>query len=291
MAVAETRYWLSSLPQAQHRLLRPDAGPLLAPLRSEVFGPQRLARYARSLGSTHAVRRAHWAEAGFFPRLRDNIAMFRLAQQVLQAQGTSGGALSPAAHWLLDNAHLVNAQVLAIQEDLPRSDYFRTLPVLRFEPLAGLPRIYGVASAFVAHTDSEFDEDLLVQWLVAYQETCELQLGEMWALPTMLRVVLLENLRRLAERLATHKAVRALANHCCDAIERGQLPPLEALLAQATQRGRPWCSWYSWACACRTGPAAPAIGSRPPCSAGCRRRCPTWPRRRRCRATNRRPTT
>jgi cyclic beta-1,2-glucan synthetase len=44
--------------------------------------------------------------------------------------------------------------------------------VLRDEPLAGLPRIYGVAWAFVAHTDGAFDEDLLVQFLRAYQETC-----------------------------------------------------------------------------------------------------------------------
>ena len=88
--------------------------------------------------------------------------------------------------------------------------------MLQDEPLAGLPRVYGVAWAFVAHTDGAFDEDLLVQFLSAYQETRELNLSEMWALPTTLRVVLIENLRRLAERVAAHKAAREVANLCCD---------------------------------------------------------------------------
>ncbi len=72
------------------------------------------------------------------------------------------------------------------------------------EPLAGLPRIYGVAWAFVAHNDSAFDEDTLVHFLNAYQEACELRLSEKGALPTTLRVVLIENLRRLAEEDRHH---------------------------------------------------------------------------------------
>ena len=105
------------------------------------------------------------------------------------------------------------------------------------EPLAGLPRVYGVAWAFVAHTDGAFDEDLLVQFLCAYQETRELNLSEMWALPTTLRVVLIENLRRLAERVATNKAAREVANLCCDRIETYSLDALDELLALLEQRG------------------------------------------------------
>ena len=84
------------------------------------------------------------------------------------------------------------------------------------EPLKGLPRIYGVAWAFVAHTDGAFDDELLERFLIAYQSTRELTLGELWALPTTLRVVLVENLRRLAEKLATQKAAREIANLICD---------------------------------------------------------------------------
>ena len=198
------------LPATPGRLLSAAAGPLLPPVRAEVFGPQRFAQHGGSLAQTHAAQRPAWGAAGFFPRLRDNIRVLREAHGVIGTQTEAGDEPSPAAQWLLDNFGLIDAQLLAIHEGLPRS-YFRGLPVLQAEPLAGLPRVYGVAWAFVAHSDSAFDEDLLVRYLNGYQEKRELGLAEMWALPTTLRVVLVENLRRLAERLATQQAARELA--------------------------------------------------------------------------------
>lgn len=70
-----------------------------------------------------------------------------------------------------------------------------------------------MAWAFVAHTDGAFDTKLLLRFLGAYQEVCQLTLGEQWALPTTLRVVLIENLRRLAERLAAEQAAREMAEY------------------------------------------------------------------------------
>jgi cyclic beta-1,2-glucan synthetase len=109
--------------------------------------------------------------------------------------------------------------------------------VLQDEPLVGLPRVYGVAWAFVAHTDSAFDEELLVRFLQAYQEARELTLGELWALPTTLRVVLIENLRRLAERVAANKAARELANLCADRLDAYPPERLDAVLAVLNRRG------------------------------------------------------
>ncbi len=211
-------------------------GPLLPPIRSEIFGPQRFAKHGRSLGLTHAARRPAWAGASFFPRLRSNVRVLRAAYAALAAQTAAGDEPGPAGLWLLDNFHLIEAQLPAIHEGLPRS-YFNRLPVLVAPPLAGLPRVYGLAWAFVAHTDSAFDDDLLVHYLCAYQETRELGLAELWALPTTLRVVLVENLRRLAERLATEQAVRDLANRCCDRIDRCSLVQLQGLAAQLALRG------------------------------------------------------
>ncbi|WP_043820222.1 hypothetical protein, partial [Rubrivivax gelatinosus] len=189
---------------------------------------QRFARHGRSLAATHEARPPGWSAAGFFPRLRDNIAMLRRAHAVIAAQAADGDEPGPAAQWLLDNFYLIDAQLEAIHDGLPRG-FFRRLPVLRAEPLAGLPRVYGVAWAFVAHTDSAFDETLLVAYLGAYQEMRELTLAEVWALPTVLRVVLVENLRRLAERLATHKAAVELADRCAERLARRAATALEPL--------------------------------------------------------------
>jgi cyclic beta-1,2-glucan synthetase len=227
------------MPQASPLLLdilNVERGPLLAPIRSEIFGAQRFAQHGLSLGETHRARVGRSRTANFFPRLQSNIEVLRLAHSFISVQASTGFDISPAAEWLLDNFHLIGAQSKEIHEGLPRS-YFRALPVLQDEPLAGLPRVYGIAWAFVAHTDSAFDEDLLVQFLLAYQETRELNLSEMWALPTTLRVVLIENLRRLAERVATNKAAREIANLCCDKIDNYTPPDLDRLLEWLTQRG------------------------------------------------------
>ncbi|MEY2875168.1 MAG: hypothetical protein RLZZ373_2539 [Pseudomonadota bacterium] len=178
--------------------------PRLPPIRAEIFGPQRFAQHGRSLGEAHRAERATSHAQTFFPRLRSNIDALRRAHRDISVQAATGGDISPAAEWLLDNFHLIEAQFKEIHDGLPRR-YFRALPVLVDEPLAGLPRIYGVAWAFVAHTDGAFDDDLLVQFLSAYQETRALNLSELWALPTTLRVVLIENLRRLAERVAANQ--------------------------------------------------------------------------------------
>src|SRR5688500_15102654 len=211
-------------------------GPVPPPIRSEIFGLQRFAQHGRSLGETHSAARVQARAATFFPRLRDNIRTLREAHLYIGVQASTGYDISPAAEWLLDNFHLIEAQLKQIHEGLPRS-YFRSLPVLIEEPLAGLPRVYGIAWAFVAHTDGAFDEELLGRFLAAYQETRELNLSEVWALPTTLRVVLIENLRRLAERVACNKAAREVANLCCDRIDAWTEHDLDALLAELQLRG------------------------------------------------------
>jgi cyclic beta-1,2-glucan synthetase len=236
MAQADVGRLIPEAPRALCQMLAADRGAAEPPIRSEIFGPQRFAQHGRSLGETHRAARLSAHAATFVPRLRSNIAALREAHAYIGGQAATGYDISPAAEWLLDNFHLIEAQLEEVREGLPRR-YFRALPVLLDKPLAGLPRIYGVAWAFVAHTDGNFDDALLVQFLSAYQETRELTLGEMWALPTTLRVVLIENLRRLAERVATHKAAREAANLCCDHIARYSLPELDALLAGLTRRG------------------------------------------------------
>jgi cyclic beta-1,2-glucan synthetase len=237
------------LRDALHRLM-PDAsadavelldarrGALEAPIRSEIFGAARFQQHGRSLGEAHEARTATGfaRRTAFFPRLRDNLRVLREAHHYMARQLDAGRHVSPAGEWLLDNFHIVEAQLKAIHEGLPRR-YFRDLPLLIDQHLAGLPRIYGVAWAFVAHTDGAFDEDMLVNFLGSYQEARELTQGELWALPTTLRVVLVEDLRRLAERVACAKAAREMANLCCDRIDSLDLAQLQRLYAALANRG------------------------------------------------------
>ncbi len=208
-------------------ILDPARGAIEAPIRAEIFGAARFRQHGHSLGEAHAAAvRARRAPA-FFPRLADNIRVLNEAHRYIGLQEHTGHHVSPAGEWLLDNFHVVVAQVKEIHEGLPRR-YFRDLPVLVDAHLAGLPRVYGIAWAFVAHTDSAFDETLLGDFLSAYQENREPTLGELWALPTTLRVVLIENLRRLAELVAASKAAREVANLWCDALDDAAAAPSDA---------------------------------------------------------------
>ena len=230
------RTLLPNAPEILCQLLARERGPVLPPIRSEIFGPQRFAQHGRSLAQTHHATHSSGRSGNFFPRLKSNLATLREAHLYIGVQASTGYNISPAAEWLLDNFHLIEAQFAEINAGLPRS-YFTSLPKLLDEPLAGLPRVYGVAWAFVAHTDGAFDVAMLVQFLCAYQEVRTLNLSEMWALPTTLRVVMIENLRRLAVRVATNKAAREVANRCVDQIDTLALSTFKALLDLLNARG------------------------------------------------------
>jgi cyclic beta-1,2-glucan synthetase len=233
---ATLRALLPESPEILCRLLERSRGPVLPPIRSEIFGPQRFAQHGRSLAQTHRATRSSRRSGNFFPRIKSNLATLREAHQYVGVQASTGYDISPAAEWLLDNFHLIEAQLNEITAGLPRS-YFTSLPKLQDEPLAGLPRVYGVAWAFVAHTDGAFDAAMLVQFLCAYQEVRALNLSEVWALPTTLRVVLIENLRRLAVRVATNKAAREVANRCVDQIDTLPLRTFKDLAELLNARG------------------------------------------------------
>ena len=126
-----------------------------------------------------------------------------------------GRAVTPAAEWLLDNYHLVEQQVREVRADLPPG-YYRQLPKLSDGPLAGYPRVFGLAWAFVAHTDSRFDPETLTRFVRAYQNVQPLTIGELWAVAISLRIVLVENLRRSAKRIMGRRAAREEADLVAD---------------------------------------------------------------------------
>ena len=192
------------------RVLDIRRGEALPPIRSEIFGATRFEQHGRSLAATHQARRASLTQGTFYPRLQHNMRTLRSAHGFIARDALAGHDIGPAAEWLLDNFPLIEDQWREVLAGLP-ARYYRALPVLQNAPLVSLPRVYGVAWAFVAHTDSAFDRTLLQHFLNAYQDGRELNQGELWALPTTLRVVLIENLRRLADRIASQKAARELA--------------------------------------------------------------------------------
>jgi cyclic beta-1,2-glucan synthetase len=186
-----------------------------APIREELFGMERLEQHAVTLASAQTVSDSKRPVAPLHARLKQNSAVLLSAYQASANELESGRTVVPAAEWLLDNYHLVEEQIREVKEDLP-AGFYRQLPKLDKGPFAGYPRVFGLAWAFVAHTDSRFDADNLYKFVWAYQSVTPLTIGELWAIAITLRIVLIENLRRLVDQITQGRIDRTDANQLTD---------------------------------------------------------------------------
>src|ERR1700736_3065690 len=168
------------------------------PIRAELFSVERLEQHAESLAAAQVITKAPIKGRPLLPRVLENgrvlLEYYRATARGIQREQT----ITPAAEWLVDNFYIVEEQLREIRDDLPPG-FYRKLPKLSAGHLEGYPRVFGVAWAFVAHTDSRFEPELLHRFVTAYQRVQPLTIGELWAVAITLRVVLVENLRRLAE--------------------------------------------------------------------------------------------
>ena len=185
------------------------------PVRSELFSVERLEQHAESLAANQPVSSGPVIGNSLVERLADNERVLLAAHRGIAKAAVEGRPITPAAEWLLDNYHLVEQQVREVRTDLPPG-YYRQLPKLRSGPLAGYPRVFGVAWAFVAHTDSRFDPEALTRFVRAYQTVQPLSIGELWAVAITLRIVLVENLRRAAVRIMSRRSAREEADSVAD---------------------------------------------------------------------------
>ena len=187
------------------------------PILAELFSVERLEQHAQTLAGAQAVtdepRRGH----AIAPRVAENGRVLLESYRVLARAIKDERSITPAAEWLVDNFHIVDEQLREIRDDLP-ADYYRELPKLAEGHLAGYPRVLGLSWAYIAHTDSRFDPDSLRRMVRAYQEVEPLTIGELWAIAISLRILLVENLRRLAEQIVRSRAARQQADELADGL-------------------------------------------------------------------------
>ncbi|MET0378582.1 MAG: cyclic beta 1-2 glucan synthetase, partial [Spongiibacteraceae bacterium] len=197
------------------------------PLRSELFSADQMELHARRLATAHKL------DAGFgtdqlLARLTNNEAV--LVDVCTQLAEQADRLPIPAAEWLLDNFYLVEDQIRTARRHFPKG-YSRALPRLASGPSAGLPRVYDIALETISHGDGRVDLDVLNRFVMSYQTVTELSLGELWAIPIMLRLALIENLRRVAVRIALSRKHREAAGNWADQIlEMAEKDPKSLIL-------------------------------------------------------------
>ena len=125
------------------------------PIRAEIFGMERLEQHAESLAAAQRTTEKPSRGRNLLARVDDDAKVLLAAYRDIAKTVQEKKEITPAAEWLLDNFHTVDEQIRDIRDHLPKS-YYRLLPKIAEGHLAGHPRVYGLAWAYVAHTDSRF---------------------------------------------------------------------------------------------------------------------------------------
>ncbi len=212
------------LPQAFAGIKKTIIDPLLGdsndevdeklPLRSEIFTQEKLEAYAIVVAKRHEIFYDKNAEH-LLKRLADNETYLLKVYELLSDTLKQTKSISPAAEWMLDNFYLIEEQIYTGKKHLPKG-YSKALPKLIKGEFANLPRVYDMAVEIISHSDGYVNIANLTGFVKSYQTVDSLKLGELWAIPIMLRLALIENLRRLSVLISEEITHKALANKWAD---------------------------------------------------------------------------
>ena len=169
------------------------------PLRAELFGAEQMAQHGKALAGAHVLNGSGTRDR-LLMRLDENEQVLIGTCNLLTVAVKAKLRISPAGEWLLDNFYLIEEQIRTAKKHLPKG-YSRELPRLAQGSSRGLPRVYDLALEVISHGDGRVDSEVLIRFVTAYQTVTPLTLGELWAIPIMLRLALIENLRRVGARI------------------------------------------------------------------------------------------
>ena len=184
------------------------------PLRSELFSADQMEHHGKVLAHSHKLSPGRPRDR-LLRRLAENEGVLLGVRNLLTEAVKTDRRITPAGEWLLDNFYFIEEQIRTAKRHLPKG-YSRELPRLLDGPSAGLPRVYDIALETISHGDGRVDPESLSSFVAAYQAVTILKLGELWAIPIMLRLALIENLRRVGTRIAADRTDRNHADYWAD---------------------------------------------------------------------------
>jgi cyclic beta-1,2-glucan synthetase len=208
------------------------------------FNPAQFQEHAERLAAEHQVSPKPLRDTLLLKRLDEGLKWVQQVCLSLSEACRLQQSVPPTAEWLLDNEYILESTARDVSLNLPRH-FYRQLPALTSEPDRGLPRIYGLARELASHTDLRLDEENVLAFIEAYQSVKPLSIGELWAVPQMLRAVLLEGIGQLAGRALTELREREIADFWANRLitasrrDPGQLFSIMAELAETQQSPSP----------------------------------------------------
>ena len=180
-------------------------------LRSELFSSKQMRKHGKTIARTHRLSVGRTSNQ-LLQRLTDNEGVLFEVRNLLTNAIKDNRRITPAEEWFLDNFYLIEEQIRTARRHLPKV-YSRELPHLADGPSANLPRVYDIALEMISHGDGRVDSKTISLFVASYQSVTVLKMGELWAIPIMLRLALIENIRRIAVRISKDRINRNLADY------------------------------------------------------------------------------
>ena len=184
------------------------------PFRSELYSSDQMNSHGQVLARSHKLMKRNAADR-LLKRLDANEKTLEEVRNLLVESISGGKTITPGAEWLLDNFYLIEEQMILARKHLPKG-YSEALPCLAEGISAGMPRVYDIILEIISHSDGRVDVKSLSSFISSYQENTVLTLGELWAIPIMLRLGVIENLRRISGKIALDLIDRNLADYWAD---------------------------------------------------------------------------
>src|SRR5665213_207107 len=181
------------------------------PMREELFSSDQMERFGKTLATRHKLS-SKPAKDHLLKRLADNEITLQEVRKLLTDSIKRNYQLTPAGEWLIDNFYLLEEHIRIAKTHFPKN-YSEDLPQLVNETSSGTTRSYDIVLQIISHSDGRIDIENLSNFVKAYQTITNLKLGELWSIPIMLRLALIENIRRVSASVAIDKVDRNLADY------------------------------------------------------------------------------
>ncbi len=202
------------------------------PMREELFSSDQMEHFGKTLATSHTVSTSPGKDQ-LLKRLSDNEITLQEVRKLLADSIKKNYQVTPAGEWLIDNFYLLEEHIRIAKTHFPKN-YSEDLPQLLNGTSLGITRSYDIALQIISHSDGRIDIESLGGFVKAYQTVTHLKLGELWSIPIMLRLALIENIRRVSARIAIDKVDRNLADYWAEKmIDTAEKTPKELILVLA----------------------------------------------------------
>ena len=184
-------------------------------IRTDYYSIEQLSRCGAALAGEQSIHVPGYSQFDLIRRHKENKQLITAVYQSVFKAAEAKELITPAGEWLIDNFYLIEENMRQVKQNLP-ARFFKQLPALEVQGEGILPRTLALAWLYVSHSHCEVNASRLTAMVEGYQAERPFQIGELWAIPSILRFVVIEDLRRLAARFEDARDLRAQANVTAD---------------------------------------------------------------------------